>query len=287
MKNAIEVRGLSKRYKNFLLDNVTFDVPAGYICGFVGQNGAGKTTSLRLMMGMAVSDSGTAQMLGKNHGDVSAKEDIAVLFDQPYYQTDWTPRHIEKALRPFYKNWDGAVFRNYLQRFNLDEKQQFKTLSRGMKMKLGLAAALSHKARLLLLDEPTSGLDPVMRDQLLDILRGYMAEDEQRTVFFSSHITSDIEKAADYLVYIHQGKILYSGLKDDLLEKYCIVRGATDALPPEKRTLCIGMHTQVGGFSALMEVGHIGGLPPSVLTEKATLDDIMVFINRQTEGELA
>ena len=279
MENAIEVRNLCKQYKGFSLDNVSFTVPRGYVCGFIGQNGAGKTTTLKLLLGMVTKDSGETMLLSPSETPDNVKEDIGVLFDQPYYQADWTPRQIEKALRPFYNRWDGRRFHEHLQRFSLDAGQKFKTFSRGMKMKLGLAVALSHDAKLLLLEEPTSGLDPVMRDQLLDILRGYMAE-EDRTVFFSSHITSDLEKVADYLVYIHQGKVLYSGLKDDLLEKYCIVRGPSDELPAAAYKKIIGYRAHIGGFDGMMDIADTGGLPPSVITEKATLDDIMVHMDR-------
>jgi ABC-2 type transport system ATP-binding protein len=282
MENVIEVKNLTKRYKNFLLDDICFNVPKGYICGFIGQNGAGKTTTLKLMLGMALKDSGEIHVLGKPNDDVSGKEDLGVLFDRPYYQPYWTPRHIEKALRPFYKRWDGEAYRRWLHKFSLDPKQRFKTLSRGMAMKLGLAAALSHDAKLLLLDEPTSGLDPVMRDQLLDILRDYIAE-EGRSVFFSSHITSDLEKVADYIVYIHKGRIIYSGLKDELTDKYCIVRGGVGELPLEKRAHVIGYHKHECYFSGLVKSEDTGGLPPGIVTEKATLDDIMVYMDKEDE----
>jgi len=276
----IQVKGLTKQYKNFLLDGISFDIPSGYVCGFIGQNGAGKTTTMKLMLGMAIKDAGEVNILGKPYDDVTVKEDLGVLFDQPYYQADWTPLCIEKALRPFYRRWDSVAFHMYLERFTLDPKQKFKTLSRGMKMKLGMAVALSHDAKLLLLDEPTSGLDPVMRDQMLDVLREYMVE-EGRSVFFSSHITSDLEKVADYVVYIHKGRIVYSGLKHELLEKYCVVRGGAGELPPDKREHIIGYRGHIGGFDGLMETVHCGGLPAGVLTENATLDDIMVCIDRE------
>ena len=201
MKYAIEVHNLTKKYKGFLLDNISFAVPSGFICGFIGQNGAGKTTTMKLMLDMALKDGGDIELLGRSNDDVSVKEDLGVLFDQPYFQEDWTPIDIEKAMRPFYKQWDSAAFHQYLQKFSLNPKQKYKTLSRGMKMKLGMAVTLSHDAKLLLLDEPTSGLDPVMRDEMLDIFREYMVG-ENKSVFFSTHITSDLEKIADYIVYI-------------------------------------------------------------------------------------
>ncbi len=212
MKNVIEITGLTKSYKNFLLDHISFSVPCGFVNGFIGQNGAGKTTTLKLMLGMVLKDGGDIRLFGKPAEEVLVKEDIGVLFEQPYYQEDWTPRDVEKAVRPFYTNWDSEAYRRYLQRFSLPAGQKFKTMSRGMKMKLGMAATLSHGAKVLLLDEPTSGLDPVGRDEMLEILREYMVP-EDRSIFFSTHITSDLEKIADTITYIHKGKIVYSGSK--------------------------------------------------------------------------
>ena len=285
MKNAIEINNLTKNYKNFLLDNISFTVPSGFICGFIGQNGAGKTTTLKLMLNMALKDNGDIKVLDKPDDDISLKEDIGVMFDQPYYQEDWTPSDIEKAMRPFYKSWDSSIYYKYLQRFSLNPKQKFKQLSRGMKMKLGMAAALSHDAKLLMLDEPTSGLDPVMRDEMLGILQDYMAENDGRSVFFSTHITSDLEKIADYIVYINNGRILYSGLKDELTEKYCLIKGGKSDLPNEKRKNIIGLREHVGGFEGMIEVSEIGGFPSGVITEPVSLDDIMININRNNSDK--
>jgi len=279
MNNAITVTNLTKKYKEFLLDDISFTIPGGYICGFIGQNGAGKTTTMKLMLGMAIKDSGNIEILGNSSDDVSIKENLGILFDQPYFQEDWTPADIEKAMRPFYRKWDSEQYHKYLSKFSLNPKQKFKTLSRGMKMKLGMAVALSHSAKLLLLDEPTSGLDPVMRDEMLDVLRDYMVE-EGRSVFFSTHITSDLEKSADYIVYIHEGKILYSGPKDELVDKYCIIKGGRGDLSEDKRNSIIGIREYVGGFEGMIEVAEVGGFPPGVITETATLDDIMVHMSR-------
>jgi len=279
MNNAITVSNLTKKYKEFLLDGISFSVPNGYICGFIGQNGAGKTTTMKLMLGMVIKDSGNIEIHNKSDDDVSVKDDLGVLFDQPYFQEDWTPIDIEKAMHPFYSKWDSELYHRYLDKFSLNPEQKFKTLSRGIKMKLGMAVALSHSAKLLLLDEPTSGLDPVMRDEILDILRDYMVE-EDRSVFFSTHITSDLEKSADYIVYIHEGKILYSGLKDDLIDKYCLIKGGNDDLPEAKQDTIIGLRKHIGGFEGMIEVAEVGGFPAGVITETASLDDIMVHMSR-------
>ncbi|MCF2569396.1 ABC transporter ATP-binding protein [Mediterraneibacter glycyrrhizinilyticus] len=282
MNNVIEILNLRKEYKNFLLDNISFSVPGGFVCGFIGENGAGKTTTLKLILGMIRKDGGSIKLFGKTADDVSLKEDIGVLFEQPYYQEDWTPIDVEKSMHPFYKKWSSNAFHQYLERFSLDPKQKYKTMSRGMKMKLGMAVTLAHDAKLLLLDEPTSGLDPVGREEMLEILRDYMVE-EDRTIFFSTHITSDLEKIADYITYIQSGKILYSGLKDELIEKYCLVKGGTEDLPQSKRKQAFGLREYPGGFDGMIEIKDIAGFPASVITETVSLDDIMVRMSKGVE----
>lgn len=279
MNNVIEVSNLRKQYNNFLMDNISFSVPCGFVGGFIGENGAGKTTTLKLILGMVMKDGGDIKLFGKPAEDVSLKEDVGVLFEQPCYQEDWTPTDVEKALRPFYKKWSDAAFHQYLERFSLDPRQKYKTMSRGMKMKLGMAVTLAHDAKLLLLDEPTSGLDPVGRDEMLEIFRDYMVK-EDRTIFFSTHITSDLEKIADYITYIQNGRILYSGLKDDLIEKYCLIRGGTGDLPQSKRKQIFGLREHPSGFDGMIETKNIAGFPASVITETVSLDDIMVRMSK-------
>ena len=279
MNNVIEISNLRKQYKNFLLNDISFSVPGGFVCGFIGENGAGKTTTLKLILGMAMKNGGNIKVFGKSADDVSLKEDIGVLFEQPYYQEDWTPIDIEKVLRPFYRKWSSSAFHQYLERFSLDPKQKYKTMSRGMKMKLGMAVTLAHDAKLLLLDEPTSGLDPVGRNEMLEIFRNYMVK-ENRTIFFSTHITSDLEKIADYITYIKNGSILYSGLKEDLIEKYCLIRGGTGDLPQSKREKVFGLREHPSGFDGMIETKDIAGFPASVITETVSLDDIMVRMSR-------
>ncbi|MCI9493718.1 MAG: ABC transporter ATP-binding protein, partial [Lachnospiraceae bacterium] len=271
MNNVIEISNLRKQYKNFLLDDISFSVPCGFVCGFIGENGAGKTTVLKLILGMAIKDGGSVNLFGKPADDVSLKEDIGVLFEQPYYQEDWTPADIEKAMRPFYKKWNSATFHQYLERFSLDPKQKYKTMSRGMKTKLGMAVTFAHDAKLLLLDEPTSGLDPAGREEILGIFQDYMVE-ENRTIFFSTHITSDLDKIADHITYIKNGKIIYSGLKDELIDRYCIVRGGAGDLPQSKRKQVLGLREYPGGFDGMVAIKDIAGFPASVITEKVSLD---------------
>jgi len=278
MKNAIEIHNLCKQYPGFMLDNVSFSVPRGLCCGFVGPNGAGKTTTLKAMLGMVHKDAGEINLLGAPDGDIEAKEKIGVMFDQPYFQEDWTPLDIERGISPFYRDWNSNEYRQYLSHFDLDPKKRFKDFSRGMKMKLAMAVNLSHNAELLLLDEPTGGLDPVARDEVLDLLRGYLQK-ETRTILFSTHITSDLERIADTIVYISGGQVSFSGEKDELVAKHCVVRGGK--LPENKKKHAIGLREYSGGYECLMEVEHIGGLPADAITERATIDDVVVYMERR------
>jgi len=278
MSNAIEISDLCKQYPSFSLKNVSFSVPSGLCCGFVGPNGAGKTTTLKAMLGMVHKSSGEILLLGKPNGDAATKEKIGVMFD-PYFQEDWTPLDIEKGLRPFYRSWDCGEYRAFLSRFGLDPKKKFKDFSHGMKMELAMAVNLSYGAQLLLLDEPTGGLDPVARDEMLDTMREYMMEDD-RTILFSTHITSDLERIADMIVYISDGVISFSGEKDELVSRHCVVRGGK--LPEEKRKFAIGLREHSNGYECLMKVEHIGGLPSDAVTERSTIDDVVVYMERRS-----
>jgi ABC-2 type transport system ATP-binding protein len=281
MPYAIEIKNLCKQYPGFALRNVSFSVPQGLCCGFVGPNGAGKTTTLKTMLGMTLKDSGEIRLFGKPDNVVTAKEDIGVMFDQPYFQEDWTPQDIEKGIKPFYRGWNGGEYRKFLLRFGLDPKKKFKNFSRGMKMKLALAVHFSHEAKLLLLDEPTGGLDPVARDELLDIMREYMVADG-RTILFSTHITGDLERIADLIVYISHGAISFCGEKDELTAGYCVVRGGK--LPENKRKSAIGIRENDNGYECLMAVDNIGGLPSETVTERATIDDVVVYMERSSKN---
>ncbi len=278
MGNAIEVSNLCKEYQGFALKNISFSVPEGLCCGFVGPNGAGKTTVLKAMTGMILKSSGEICLLGRPNDDVKVKEEIGIVFDQPYFQESWTPLDIERSIKPFYPNWDDGEYQKYLSRFELDPKKKYKDFSRGMKMKLAMAVHLSHNARLLLLDEPTSGLDPASRDELIDIMRDYLVS-EGRTILFSTHITSDLEHIADLIVYISQGSLLFCGEKDELTASYCMVRGGR--LPEEKRKFAIGLREHDNGYECLMELAHIDGLPLDTITERAAIDDVIVHMERK------
>ncbi len=219
--NVIEVKNITKDYGDFKLDNVSFSVPEGSICGFVGQNGAGKTTTIKLILDVIDADQGEIFLFGENIKKDSAKlrEDIGVVFDEMGFHEFMTGKDINIMMKNIYKNWDEKVFFDYLKRFSLPTKKSCGDFSRGMRMKLQIAVALSHNAKLLVMDEPTSGLDPIVRNEMLQIFREYVAE-EHHTILLSSHITGDLEKLADEVVFINGGKIILAGNKDEIMEKH-------------------------------------------------------------------
>ena len=282
MSNAIEIKNVTKRVKEFTLNDVSFELPKGYIMGLIGPNGAGKTTTIKLILNMLKRDSGTIKVLGLDNIDDESKvkEEVAVVFDQPYYIDEWNLNDVEKAVGMFYKKWDGKVFDSYLKRFGLSRSKKVKDLSRGMKMKLMIAVAFSHNAKVLILDEPTGGLDPVARDEFIDLLGEYI-QDGERSVIFSTHITSDLEKIADYINFIRKGKIIYTGTKDELLEKYCIIKGGNDDIILSDKKNIIGLREHSTGFEGIIDVENLRGFSTHVITEKATLDDIVVYMNKE------
>jgi ABC-2 type transport system ATP-binding protein len=278
MTNILEARGLRKSYGEFSLNNVTFDVPGGYIMGFIGPNGAGKTTTIKLILNVIRGDSGSVKLFGSESALVQ-NEEIGVVMDAPFYVDDWKAGDVEAAISPFYKHWNKRIFAERLKQFGLEPKKKVKELSRGMKIKLQIAAALSHDAKLLVLDEPTSGLDPVARDEICDLLRGFVS-DENKSVLFSTHITSDLEKTADYVTFILNGNIVFTGVKDDLIAKYARVTGGPGDLSEEQKSLVIGYREHGTGFEGMVETEDTGKLPGNVLTEEISLDEIIIFMNK-------
>lgn len=282
MNNVLEINNITKDYKKFKIDNISFNLPKGYIMGFIGANGAGKTTTIKLILNMIKRDSGKIKVFGLDNirEEERIKEQIGVVFDECYYLEDWTINDVEKAVSMFYKNWNSSIYEKYLKEFNLARDKKVKDLSRGMRMKLMIAVAFSHEAKLLILDEPTSGLDPVARDEFLDILRDYI-EDEEKSVIFSSHITSDIEKIADYITYINNGKIIFTGEKDEFLEKYCIIKGGKEDITESQKKEIIGLRIHSTGFEGLIELKKAVGFSSKVIIEKASLDEIMIYMNKE------
>ncbi len=227
MENILELENISKSFpkSNFLLDKLSFSLPYGTILGFVGENGAGKTTTIGCILNTVIKDSGTVRLFGQEMQDRDTKlrEKIGVVYDGDNFPGFWTAKQLSQVMRGFYRHWDNTLFQKYLTDFGLPEKQQIKHFSRGMTMKLAIAAALSHHPQLLVLDEATSGLDPVVRDEMLDVFLDFVQE-ENHSILLSSHITSDLEKVADYIAFIHNGRLVLTASKDDLIYHYAVLR---------------------------------------------------------------
>ncbi len=277
--NAIEVQALGKKYPGFELRDVTFALPEGCIMGLVGENGAGKSTLIRLIMGAAGANSGQARVLGADVGGpdfTKIKDEIGVVLDEAHFPASLNARQIGRVMEDTYTRWDGGVYEAYLKRLDLPEKKRVQDFSRGMRMKLALACALSHEARLLVLDEPTGGLDPLMRDEILDILEDFTRR-EDRSVLISSHIVSDLEKLCDYIAFLHKGELLLFEEKDRLLEEYAMVKLPEQDLadlPPEAVR---GVRRGRYGAEALVKRDGVRG---ELALEKPTLEDIIVFFAR-------
>ena len=226
MTNALTISGLTKTYPDFTLDNVSFAVPSGSIVGLIGENGAGKSTTINAALGLIQKEAGQVSILGKEKIDDDTKERIGVVFDGSNYPEILSPKKINRIMKNIYRSWNEQIYFRLLKQFSLPLDKQVKQFSKGMKMKLAISAAFSHQSNLLILDEATSGLDPVMRDDILDMLLEFVQE-EERSILVSSHITSDLEKIADYIVFIHKGKVVFSKPKDALMEQYGMIKCGT------------------------------------------------------------
>ncbi|MDR0310152.1 MAG: ABC transporter ATP-binding protein [Acidobacteriota bacterium] len=299
MNNILSLRGVTKRFPTFFplkdlslrfpdftLEDVSFDLPEGFVMGLVGKNGAGKTTIIKSILNMLRLNDGSISVFGRDHleAEREIKARIGVVMDYTFFVEDWTPDAVERAVAPFYPAWEKETYRKLLVKFSINPKKKIKELSRGMKMKLTTAVALSHGADLLILDEPTSGLDPVARDELLEILRDYMSGGN-RSILFSTHITSDLEKIADYITFIDNGKIMASQPADDFLGKYFIVRGGLGILDEEQKKLLIGYREHSVGFDGLIERALLPRLPPSVVAEPGNLDETIIRLAGRRNGD--
>ncbi len=282
--NLIEIKNLCKSYEGFKLKDFNMTLPKGFVMGFVGQNGAGKTTVIRNMLNMSTPDDGEILIFGKDvqKSPEIIKQDIGIVFDELMFPPHFTPNTINKTLKKFYSSWNEDKFFSLTGKFNLPKKKACGKFSKGMKMKLMIATALAHDPKLLILDEPTSGLDPVARDELLDIISDFVA-DENKGVLFSTHITADVERIADYVTVLNYGKTFYSGTKDKLLEKYLVIKGNEDDLPSNLKCKTIGFKNYRNGFEALLERKFKNQLPESIVREPANFDEILVFIAKERE----
>ena len=278
MDNILEVSGLNKRYGDFALKDLSFYLPDGCITGFVGINGAGKTTTLRSILGLTNKVSGNIKFFGMNiNGNESKiKDRIGIVLDEGGFYDELTLLEMKNVIAPAYRNWCEQDYIDYMEQFSLNPKQKINTLSKGMRMKYALALALSHKAELLIMDEPTSGLDPLVRSQLLNILKDYMGKGG-KGVFFSTHITSDLEKIADMLIMIDGGEIVFQEEKDQLLDSYRIIKGSTEKLNTDTRKYFLNIEESAFGFTGITKQGSdVMEHMQDALTERPTIEDIML-----------
>ncbi|MGN0379880.1 MAG: ABC transporter ATP-binding protein [Butyrivibrio sp.] len=286
MGNVIELKNVTKDYGDFKLDNVSFAVPEGSVCGFIGQNGAGKTTTIKLLLDIIGADSGEIFLFGENINSNSARlrEDIGVVFDEMGFHEFMTAKDINIMMKNIYKKWDDKIFFDYIKRFSLPSGKKCGDFSRGMRMKLQIAVALSHHARLLVMDEPTSGLDPIVRNEILQIFREFVVE-EDHTILLSSHITGDLEKLADEVVFINGGKIVLSGNKDDILEKHGLIRCRKSELSSISPSLIVNAEPGVFGVEVLVKDRNIcKKMYPEMVIEPVSLEEIMLFYVNRASG---
>lgn len=278
MDNVIEITGLNKKYRNFELSNVSITIPNGCIAGFIGLNGQGKTTTIRTMLGLSKKTSGEIKILGKNidKNEKEIKDSIGVVFDDGYLYESLKMKDMKNIVAKSYTKWDENLYKNYMNRFSLEENQVISTLSKGMKMKFALTLALSHHAELLIMDEPTSGLDPLVRKELLNILNEFM-QSGGKGVFYSSHITSDLDKFADVIVFINNGKIVFVEDKDFLLDSFVSVKGDTKFLTEANKKYFTYLKTNEYGFTGVTnQFSKLKDCIPKIVSERLNLETLML-----------
>ena len=280
MKNAIDIKGVSKTYRDFTLDSLTLSLPEGSIMGLIGENGAGKSTTIKLIMNAILPDSGSIEVLGMDNKSpefAETKEDIGVVLDEAYFPISLNCKNVNTIMRLTYKKWDSDKYFGYIKKFGLPEKKAFKDFSRGMKMKLAIAVALSHDPKLLVLDEATGGLDPIVRDEILDIFNDF-TRDESHSVLISSHIVSDLEKICDYIAFLHRGRLMFVEEKDLLYENYALVNMTKTQLSGMPKGSVLGSRENSYGAEVLMLRSDI---PAGMVPERITIEDIMLYMARE------
>ena len=281
--NSIEIRNLQKDYKNFSLTIDNLDIPEGYITGFIGPNGSGKTTTIKSLLGMVKPDSGEIKILNANiNKDTKTKENIAYVGDESGFLEESKISNLHKIISKFYSNWDEELYKKYINKFQINESKLYKDLSKGQKKQFELIMALSHHPRLLIMDEPTSSLDPIIRNEFLDLMQDHMEMDNM-TVFYSTHITTDLDKAADYIVMIYKGKILLKGEKDEILDNHVIVKIKKELVDSSIKREFISLKESAFGFEGLIsdkrKAYDIFG--NEAIYEKCTLEDILLYYTRR------
>lgn len=286
--NVIELKEVTKDYGDFKLDRVSFDVPKGSVCGFIGQNGAGKTTTIQIILDAIRRDGGEVYVFGQSieKGSGAFREEIGVVFDEMGFHDFLTARQINTILKYVYKNWNEEQFFHYLKCFSLPTKRACGSFSRGMRMKLQIATALSHDAKLLIMDEPTSGLDPIVRNEMLQIFREYVIE-EDHTILLSSHITGDLERLADEVVFIDGGRIVLKGNKDEIIEKHGIFRCRKDEVKEIRESLIVSSEISSMGAEVLVNDRRSAEKQyPGMVIEPAGLEEIMIYYVNKAKNQV-
>lgn len=281
--NAIEMKHLTKQYPGFLLDDISFTLPSGSILGLVGENGAGKSTTIQLIMNTLSPDNGTIRVLDTDNqvpAFLTVKEEIGVVLDEAYFPEEITAKNVNAIMKYTYRNWDTACYQAYLSRFSLPDNKPFRDFSRGMKMKLAIAVAMSHDLKLLILDEATSGLDPLIRDEILDIFNDF-TRDENHSVLLSSHIVSDLEKICDYIAFLHKGRLLFCKEKDRLVEEYAIVKLSHADMMQLPANVILGKKENAYGAEALVLREK---LPHGIPSERTSLEDIILYLAKEGQN---
>ena len=285
MNDALIISGLTKTYKDFMLNGVSFSVPCGSIVGLIGENGAGKSTTINAVLGLIQKEAGSICVLGKEQLDNEIKEQIGVVFDGNNYPEIFSTRKLNRVMKDIYHSWEEHTFLNLLKKFSLPTDKPIKQFSKGMKMKLAIAVALSHNSKLLILDEATSGLDPVIRDDILDILLDF-AQDETHSILISSHITTDLEKIADYIVFIHEGQVVFSKPKDELIEQYGIIKcGAAQFEALDKSDIIVYRKMDYEWQALVADRAAMKKKYPKALIDSASIDEIMLLYVKGERGK--
>lgn len=279
MLNGIKLTEITKDYGSFKLDKVSMTLPSGYIMGLIGENGAGKTTLIKILLGLIGKDAGEVQVFDRpfDAEDSDIREHIGVVMDECSFPEDMTTTQLDKVMASCYRTWDREAFAMRLDDFDIPKNKKIKTFSKGMKMKLSIAQALSHDSKLLVLDEATAGLDPVVREEVLDILQEFI-QDEDRSVLISSHILSDLEKICDYITFIHKGQVLISDSKDSMLERYAIVRCGRENFEAIDKAAIVAVREGMFGMEVLALRDIVN---PALITDGASIEDIMVFLIKE------
>ncbi|MCI2934542.1 ABC transporter ATP-binding protein [Staphylococcus haemolyticus] len=286
--NVIEVKDVSLQSSAFSIKNLSFSIPQGFVTGFIGANGAGKTTIIRMIMDIIEPNHGHISIFGEQIANKPKwiKNKIGFVYSEVYFNQQWTAKKLEKMVSPFYTDWDSQAFKNYLEKFNLPFNEKIKHFSTGMKMKLSLALALSHHAELFILDEPTAGLDPIVRNEVLEILQSELL-DEHKTLFISTHIISDLEKIADYLVHIKDGEIIMQGFRHQLQEQYSIVQGDNQDLDEELNRLFLYKEVKSTGFVGFTKQAQVFKelFGKKVNIKQPTIEELMIYIEKSKSND--